>query len=197
MTLQIRHPLFDQLRELDREIARRLPREHDPGLGGVGLILTPKLQNGGYRCTPSNSRAFAHTGGEGVHFSFLGEPDEIDETSAIIVTIPGVFDHPNFIVGESLFEFLCFGMYRGFFAIEQLGYRFEEAFRAYTDPNWQPSEDRHHWVGYGVDDRKRAILNLLIEKLQLAPWQQPLKKFHRLQEEYLGRLIIPPETDCI
>ena len=193
--MKITHPTFDRLRELDKEIARRFPSEYDLGLGGVGLILTPKLPTGGYHCTPTNSRTFAGTGGEGVHFSFLGQPSEINKESPVIVTIPVAFDHPNFIVGENLFDFLCFGMYRGFFALEQLGNNFEEAFTVYTDPSWQPTENDHYAVGYGVDDHKRAILDLLTERFGLVPWQEPRVKFERLQATYLVRLQVPADEN--
>jgi hypothetical protein len=193
--MKIAHPLLERLRELNEEVARRFPDKGDPGLGGVGLILTATLNNGGYYCTLKSSCSFAHTGGEGVHFSFLGQADEINEASPVIVTIPEAFDHPNFIVGESLFDFLCFGMFRGYFAIEQLGNTFEEAFAVYTDASWQPSERRHFWVGYGVDDRQRAILDLLIERFHLVPWEEPRAKFDRLQTTYLDKLQIPSDTD--
>lgn len=160
-------------------------------LGLVELAsATPRLQNGGYHCTPKNSCSFAHTGGEGVHFSFLGDLSEVNDASPVIVTIPMAFDHPNFIVGENLFDFLCFGMHRGFFAIEQLGYNFEETFIAYTDPNWQPSDRRHDWVGLTVDDQKSGLLRLLVERFGLIPWREPKTKFDRLQATYGGTLQI-------
>jgi hypothetical protein len=193
--LRIAHPLLDLLRSLDQEIARRFPSQNDAGLGYIGLILTPTLRNGGYHCTPENSLSFAHTGGEGVHFSLVSEANEITENSPIVVTIPQAFDHPNFIVGETLYDFLCFGIYRGFFALEQLGYNLDEAFSVYADPSWLPSEHRHFRVGYGVDERQRDILNLLIERLRLVPWQEPRAKFDRLQETHLSNLEIPPEVD--
>jgi hypothetical protein len=192
--MKITHQTLERLREVDKEIAFRFPSEYDLGLGGVGLLLRSKLTNGRYYCTPTNSRSFAGTGGEGVHFSFLGRPDEISEASPVIATIPMAFANPNFILGENLFDFLCFGMYRGFFALEQLGYNFEEAFTAYTDPSWQSTEDDHFAVGYGVDDRKRAILDLLIERFRLDPWQEPRAKFDRLQSTYLSTLQIPPDN---
>jgi hypothetical protein len=193
-SLPIEHRLLARLLEVDEEAARQFPRQDcDPGLGGIGLLLTPKLANGGYTCTPENSRSFAHTGGEGVHFSFLGELDEIDDASPVIVTIPMAFDHPNFIVGENLYDFLCFGIHRGFFALEQLGYNFEETFTAYTNPMWQPSVHRHDWVGLTVDDHTLNLLRLLIERFGLVPWKNAKIKFEQLQEAYLGKLRVSTE----
>jgi hypothetical protein len=130
-----------------------------------------------------------------VHFSFLGHDTEINDTSAVIVTIPMAFDHPNFIVGESLYDFLCFGIYRGFFALEQLGNDFEETFVAYTDPNWQPMTHGHFWVGLGVDDHKRGLLDFIVDRFGLVAWQDPKEKFERLQATYLQRLDIPTEDE--
>ena len=191
----VEHKLFSKLFEVDQEAALHFPRDFDPGLGGIGLLLTPELRNGGYGCTPKNSCSFAHTGGEGVHFSFLGNRSEVNDASPVIITIPMAFDHPNFIVGENLFDFLCFGMYRGFFALEQLGDNFEETFAAYTDPNWQPSTRRHDWVGLTVDDRKTGLLRLLIERFGLISWREPKAKFDRLQETYLAELRVPPDVN--
>ena len=194
--IPIEHRLLLKLIEADKEAALQFRCNYDPGLGGIGLLLTPELRNGGYECTPKNSCSFAHTGGEGVHFSFLGNRSEVNDASPVIVTIPMVaFDHPNFIVGENLFDFLCFGMYRGFFALEQLGYNFEETFTAYTDPNWQPSDRRHDWVGLTVDDQKSGLLRILVERFGLVPWREPKTKFDRLQERYLAKLQIPANTN--
>ena len=195
MKLTVIHRLLSKLYELDKEAARELPRKGDQGLGGIGLILSPKLANGGYHCTPTNSCTFANTGG-GVHFSFLGEVREISDASPVVVTIPSA-DNPNFIVGENLYDFLCFGMFRGFFALEQLGYRFEETFTAYTDPNWQPSESRHEWVGLSNDDRKQGLLRLLAKRFGLVPWRDPTTKFERLQQTYLRQLIVPDLDDYL
>lgn len=184
---------FEELVQADHEAARRFPSKRDPGLGTLGLILAEPLRNGGYLSTPANSVAFAHTGGGGTHFSFLlAEASSCDE-SPVIVTIPEALGSENFVVGENLYDFLCLGMHRGFFALEQLGYRFEECVRVYADPAWRAETQLHHWVGYHVDDGRRAMLAFLSKRFGLLAWKNVEERLADLGSRYRGRLIMPNE----
>jgi hypothetical protein len=118
--VSIEHPLWNTLQDLNKVAARRFPADYDKGLGRLGLILYSQPKHGGYWCTPTNTLAFAGTGGEGVHFSFLVQDLKVNEKSPIVVTIPAAFGQPNFVGGESLFDFLCLGYHRGYFALETL-----------------------------------------------------------------------------
>jgi hypothetical protein len=73
----------------------------------------------------------------------------IRERSPVVITIPAAFPGQNLIVGESLFDFLCLGTYRGYFCPGELAYDPELTLRARTDPSWKPSEDRHYELGFG------------------------------------------------
>jgi hypothetical protein len=191
----IDHPLWNRLRELDKVAAKRFPADFDQGFGSLGLILYSPLRHGGYDCTPTNTLAFAGTGGEGVHFSFLVEDGTVTEKSPIVITVPMEFGHPNSIGGESLFDFLCLGYYRGYFALETVSS--ERFFEAYASDKWPLSEvegrppDWDYAVGYGVNEHQRKLLDFLIAKLGLSPWKDLKRKFQRLQKQYMPLLDIP------
>lgn len=185
--------LLEKLRSLNEEAARQFPTKFDPGFGGVGLILHKDLQNGGYSSTPVNSLAFAGTGGGGVHFSFVTFDSPVDDNSPVIVTIPGAFGSENLVVGENLYDFLCLGMHRGYFALEQLGYKFEETAEVYSNPTWGPTTKHHKWVGYGVDDHQRALLDFLTHEFELVPWKNVEAKLATLAEKYKKLLTMPDE----
>src|SRR5262249_62337819 len=159
----------------------------------VGLMLERKLVGEYYDwCTPRNCWTFAHTGGNGVHFSLLERGGEVREDSPVVLTNPGGMGH-SCIVGEDLHAFLCLGVRRGYFALEQLTYNPEVTLEVFTNPAWQPSEDWHYPVGYVVGDLERQILSFLAERFGLRPWTEP-KKFYRLQKSYLGQLDLPPDV---
>ncbi len=193
------HPLWETLLALDKVAAKRFPSKFDPGFGSLGLILHARLKRYEYWCDPVNCLTFATTGGEGVHFSFVVQDGKVTENSPVVITIPGTFEHPNFIGGESLFDFLCLGFHRGYFAMETLAS--ERFFEAYASGKWPLSEvkDRHpDWdrsEGYWVDERKRKLLDFLIDELGLTPWKDLKTKFQRLQNRYMPLLEISDDGD--
>ena len=81
------------------------------------------------------------------------------------------------------------------FALEQLGDNFEETFTA----TQIPSGIRLTIVTIGlvltVDDHKHGSLRLLVERFGLVPWQEPKRKFERLQAAYIGKLRISTEDE--
>jgi hypothetical protein len=187
------HPMLDELRRLDRETRLRFPAPYptDPGLGDLGLILRPELERWHYHCTPLNCWTFAGTGGDGVHFSLVAIDDAVRENSPVVITAPAAFPGRNFIGGENLLDFLCLGMYRGYFCLEQLAYDPQRTLRACTDPSWQPSQDREFAMGFGVSEHQGRLLALLVKSFGLRPWSGP-GRFEALQARYAGSLGLPP-----
>jgi hypothetical protein len=191
-----RHPTLEKLRRLNREAVQRFPAAFPAGLGlgDLGLILCRELEHRYYRCTPLNCWTFAHTGGDGVHFSLLARDGAIHEDSAVILTVPTAFllddPHRSLVVGEDLFDFLCLGVYRGYFCLEELAYHRELALLACTDPSWQPSEDWHYDVGFGVSEHQGQLLALLGNRFGLRPWPDS-DRFKDLQRRYAGELESP------
>lgn len=193
----INHPLLDQLHNFHAEAARRFPADFDHGLGQLGLFFHDELENGGYHNTPVNTVAFASTGGDGVHFSFLVEDDRVTEDSPVVITVPsgGEPEDANFIVGENLPDFLRFGLRHGYFALEQLAYYPELTLEAYRVTDWEPTEDWHYSVGYCLDENGKQVRDYLAEQFDLTPLPFTADAFAAQQSRYKPALVYPDESE--
>lgn len=187
--VKVDHPLWEKLRRLDRVLARFFPEDILPGFDALGLMLHSRFRNGGYWCTPSNTLAFAGTGGDGTHFSFLVQDGRVTERSPVAMTVLDYSEQPNYMVGESLFDFLCLGYHRGYFAMGTLPS--EKGFAAYSSARWRPQEEADYAIGLGINETHRELRDFVIEELQLSPWKQLKRKFQRLQKQYLPLLEMP------
>jgi len=102
----------------------------DPDFYIDGLILLDIEPYQGtilYDCkmTPTNSLSFATTGGDDVHFGMLRTNGVYGDHSPVVMTVPTADLDPrkaNFVVGESLHDFLCLGCTHGFFQLEDMAY---------------------------------------------------------------------------
>ena len=196
--VKINHPLLDDLRRFDAEAARRYPAEFDNGLGQMGMLIYSEYRNEGYWCTPKNSMAFATTGGNGVHFSFIVENNKVTEDSPVIVTVPANSGEPEvatFVVAENLRDFLRFGLHRGYFALEQLAYDRDLTLQVYSSAEWQPTEDWHYSVGYHLDETGQRVRDFLVERFDLTPLSYTVAEFEALQEKYKPLLDYPAEDE--
>ena len=192
--LVVDHPLWKRLRSLNTTAAKRFNGGFDAAFGSLGLMLHSRLEHGGYDCTPTNTESFASTGGNGVHFSFLVQDGKVTESSPVVITVPTmIHGQGNFIGGSSLFDFLCLGYHRGYFALEQLGA--EKCFAAYATSAWWPESNSDYSKGFVPSDNQREILNFLIENLGLSPWTDLRQKFEQLQSTYMPLLEIPDIDD--
>ncbi len=102
-----------------------IPDDEDK-LSELGLMLHASLDRLDYWRTPASAHTFASTGGDGVHFSLVDLGEGPIEDSPVVMTVPMAFggDHePNWIVGETLHEFLALAIDIGFFSLEQLAYQ--------------------------------------------------------------------------
>ncbi|HEY7310063.1 MAG TPA: hypothetical protein VH643_11945 [Gemmataceae bacterium] len=193
-SVRVSHHLLDQLRELHAEMEARFPdRLGMAGLAGVGLILDYELDQSRYdHCTPHNCRTFAHTGCDGDHFSLLVQAGSITEDSPVILTAPSCFQ-VNVIVGETLFDFLCLGVRRGYFDLRELTHRPEEALPKYLAPGQEmQSLQQEEGDDPAFEAFQRQVLGYLSAALGLHPWTN-MEKFHRLQERYRSCLKLPPD----
>jgi hypothetical protein len=152
---------------------------------GCGMdIYRPPLECGTYLETPTNSVRFAHTGGNGVHFSFLLPETESWSQSPVVMTCPANAP-PNVIVGKNLTEFLCLGLRTGFFMLERLCGYVEEFnaghpfVRDYLEP------DR---LAEWVDPKDAMALRKLAKEFGLNPWKSPGERLEELQSRHLPAL---------
>lgn len=189
--IEITIPILIRMREVGDLIDSRFPPRSFGGMGQVGLLLSSKLKNGGYWCTPKNSLEFAGTGGDGVHFSLVEVDGVVSENSPVVMSVPANSGDPsvaNAIVGDSLINFLRFGLLRGYFAMEQLVYQRDLALKVYSSVDWQPTEQNHYSVGFHVDETKQKILQLIARELNVTPLGYSIPEFEALQKQYMPLL---------
>jgi hypothetical protein len=157
----------------------------------IGLILMRPLMNGGYYCTPTNSSMFAHTGGDGVHFSFLHVDGNVTDTSPIVMTVP-LGHSENVFVGANLFEFLCLGCQHGYFDLQELGYNFGK-YPKESPVNYRDQYLEHRSPGILDErlDRRQYLLKLLTVEFSLKPWNNIQQRLDELQKLYLPLVILP------
>ncbi len=81
--VDVRLPTLQKLWVIDKHIRENIPLRGDKGVGAVGLILQRPPEYGSYWNSPKNAITFAHTGGEGDHYSLLIRDGVIDEDSLL------------------------------------------------------------------------------------------------------------------
>lgn len=118
------------------EIAKRT-REEFPNLYfDYAGIIPEDDENSRYDSSPTNTKVFSRTGGDGVHYSILELSDKIQP---IVMTVPMNFgnsmNHYNWIIGENLNEFLSIGILNGWFPLEQLCYNNKWVIEFYENEN--------------------------------------------------------------
>ena len=149
----------------------------------VGLILSKELAwGGGYWSTPVNTVSFGRTGGDGIHFSFLKEKDDISNESPIVMTLPSA-DTSNIIVGESLIDFLSLGCRAGYFELGQVEYRLKEHIPFMESKQYPPD----------YDDENINRLKLIEKGFDISPWNEIIEKLAKLNEKYIGKLMYSEE----
>jgi hypothetical protein len=170
-------PLLGQLYRFEEKSARGSGLYRVTDLHGIGLILQDELKTGGYWCSPKNALTFASTGGDGDHYSLLIRDGRIDDKSPVVLTRPA--EGTQHIVGESLHDFLCFGMHGGYFQIIR-----------------EPAAGRvrgegGHWFYDDVEEDHRLVLQKLAKELKLKPWSERdrREKLARLEKEFLPQVI--------
>ena len=169
-------PLLEQLWQMSEEVRERF----GPQANLAGFAWFPReLYWGGYHNSPTNTVAFASTGGDGGHYNFLMENNRIDANTPVVFTQPDC--DGNAIVGESLFDLLCFGMHCGYFYP--------------LDVLEESTGQGGHWLGREVSDENREILAWMAETLNLQPWPEHRQRFEALQNKYLSRLEISEEEE--
>ena len=190
-------PLFEDLWNLDSEIQQRFPRKYGKGLDhtGVYFSMPQQLKMGESYCTPTNSIAFAYTGGDGEHFSFLVQNSAVDSESPIILTAPANSGEENVILAENFDGFLRLGLRRGYFGLGQFAYDPNSALEAYGNPQWQPTEPAHGYVGYVPDEEQIAVLTFIADQLNLQPIFVTPEEFESLQDRIQPLLEMPLSYD--
>lgn len=182
-------PLLDELRLIDKELQERASNEVEKyGLSEVGLGVEDNFDGNRYSfCTPLNCRTFAATGGDGVHFSFLIQNDRIDDRSPVVMTLPGNCGESP-ILGENLYDFLCLGMWNGWFVLEYIPQNLESCICAERPSMTDEPGSRY----YERETARREMLDFVIDRLGLKPWASAVH-YDELQYKYAHLLQYPPQ----
>jgi hypothetical protein len=198
-------PLFESVIALDEAIRECFPRDFGGGLEWLGLIFSEltQLKNYGYYCTPTNTLAFARTGMDGEHFSFLVGEDGVNERSPIICTAPAYYnDNPtdscNVVVAENFLMFVRLWLRFGGYALVELVCNREQALEVYTTADWKPVEQSlrppdYLRFDYIPDDETQAVLDFALDALDLQPYIYTVDEFLALQVRYMSQLELPED----
>ena len=147
----------------------------------IGLILFAPPRHGGYWCTPTNSVTFATTGGDGVHYSWLVDPEIGLDFAPIVMTVP-MCDTPNLIVGANMREFLSLGCRYGYFALEQLIYHRQRTLDELASKS----------IPKDATTVERELLRKISDSFNLQPWEAPEERLATLQERFAPLIAVAP-----
>ena len=176
--------VLDDLHRLDTLVREQisLPADYGSGLEAIGLILG--FEPYGW-CTPRNCTPFAHTGGNGVHFSLLEIPSGDVSLQPVVMTSPAA-GGASLIVGENLRDFLALGYHCGFFVMEQLFYDLTRTLCTLINPQHREADP-----DLLPEVEKQPVLAALRQEFHLAPWTDE-SHFDQLQRKYQPLLDLPP-----
>lgn len=189
--LKINVPFLDVCSRLDTTIAHEFPDQNSDWLDALWLAElreSAKLENGGYDCTPLNSFAFAWTGTEGQHFSFLVQDSKVDGNSPVILTAPDNYWAENVIVAKNFRTFMRLALRYGCFELTELAYAPQEAIQAFTvdaKPIVVEKDDCY--------EAKERIRTYAANYLELSPFYYTAASFENLQQQYKPLLKMSPE----
>ncbi len=164
----------------------RLRRAEATGFIGLELIDPPahyaNIGTDLYEptATPTNTVAFAHTGGDDVHFSLVELDGKLGDLSPVVMTVPMAGDDPlslNVVLGASLHEFLCLGCVHGYALIEELPYdRVDTMARLASPENLE------------CDAEDLALLGSFRQQFELTPWKEIDSRLQALDKQFRGVL---------
>lgn len=178
-------PLYDALLALDAEIRHRYPApedEYGDGVDALGVSFSEsgRFARGRYWCTPLNTLAFAWTGGDGEHFSFLVTNDRIDEKTPIVLTAPTGND-VNLIIAPDFQTFLRIGIHQSLFSLSQFAYAKENALQA-CDREAEAAAKGLAEIGRSPStDWTQAVRAFVAKRLNLQPYWYSSQAFEELQ----------------
>ena len=143
--------------------------------------------------TPRNSRIFAHTGGDGVHYCLLDAAPPSTDVPVVMV-VPASPDTAQLIVGDSLDEFLALGSVSGFFFLEQLVYDRASAIHFLFD--WDAFV-RHVYFDAAPPAgdvpalvRRRDTLAESSRTFGLRRWAEPEARLAVLQQRWASKMVL-------
>lgn len=194
-------PVDEERRRIAQATKLWLPGAQPLSASGVfdpcGLILEIPPESGYCWCTPKEALTFACTGGDGVHFSFLSSEKIPSTVVPVVITLPACDQH-NFVVAESIDEFLGLGYHVGWFALEAIAYDPEEALQCFAQagsdvPDYRSVALQSVGIERNASDSKNIRMEFLRSHMGIEPVPLSLDRIARLTERYASFLIVPDE----
>ena len=176
---------IEELKKAVRESINEIENEFPNLFFGYAGLIPENDQENRYNCTPLNTKIFAGTGGNGVHFSVL----EISEgIQPIVMSVPmnlgNVLSDYNKVIAENLNEFLSIGFYNGWSQLEDLCYDIEGVIDFYLsenmDKDFQNDADIH-------------FVKKIREKLNFPHIALRKARLMELEQTYFDKLQFKPE----
>ncbi len=188
--------LFESVLGLDKAISAAFSQQTGGGLD-LTFIRLEDLKNGGYYCTPINSLAFAWTGGDGEHFSFLVDDKGVSAQSPVIFTAPTNYGDKitdtNVVVAENFLKFVRLWLRFGSGALGSMVWNRERALEVYTSAENPLCSTDPRLSSYAPDDQRQEILNFALNALGLQPYIYTAAEFSALQARYMPELQLSDE----
>ncbi len=157
--------------KVDDLIKERWGKKYYNFVSYCGLSPIRPLETYDYFCTPKNSKTFATTQGNGVHFGI------VDGSEAIVMTVPMASEN-NVIIAENLDEFFSIGYHVGWFGLEELVYEFEETIAYFNHPDEE------------LDEEDMRFLELIRDQLQISHVPLTVERLTELKNHYFDTLKI-------
>jgi hypothetical protein len=184
-------PLVQKVYDLNADIALRfLTQKGDVGMGRMGLLLYRQWSSEEYWCTPLNSLAFGHTGGDGAHFSFLLTGNRIDANTPVIISVPDAYGEPtnaNVVLARGFKDFVRLGLHCGYFSMANFAFDFEETLQHYRRTDWDNPED---WF---PSPQHRVVAEYVGKALSLTPLAYSKDQYGELQTTFRPLMQFRPE----
>lgn len=142
-----------------------------------GIEPIMPMKNIGYFCTPKNSKTFAATGGDGVHFGIVDLMLSRDNKQPIVMTVP-MAEINNVVIAENINEFFSLGINNGWFGLEQIVYDLEETIDYYSKLDSE------------ITESEKRFLDRLKQKIEVQYIPLSKSRLNQLKELYFERLEI-------
>lgn len=172
---------LDLLQQIVREAAEETREMSKGQVFNYAGIIPVMDQTRPYDCTPLNTRLFATTGGDGVHFSLLVLSASVQP---VIMTVPMNFGQTmesyNCILAENLEEFLSLGYFKGWFPLEQLFYDRDRIIRFYQSEEVETDD---------LSDGDLQFVKLMRRKLGYMHLPLNLHRLEVLKQLYFEKLM--------
>ncbi|MEL7330949.1 MAG: hypothetical protein AAFN12_01810 [Cyanobacteria bacterium J06560_2] len=189
--MQINVPLLEQLIQIKATVKRQFPKQNSNWPDAIWIAYwnsAAKLKNGGYYCTPTNSLAFAMTGTDGQHFSFLVQNSSVNEASPIVLTAPDNYEgQTNVVIAKDLHTFARLALRYGCFELTELAYAPKTAIHAFTTAGASKQ---------AIDESeqlRQKVRAFVAKDLDLPPYYYTVEEFKALQAKYMPLLQMPKE----